>query len=952
MTAEIEHEQSGKAARGDHPPVAGLGWVLALFFVSGISGLVYEIIWVHKLTLIFGNTAFAVSTVLGAFMAGLGFGSLWFGRLVERRQVRGLLWYVWLEIGIGIFALVSLPMLEAFEPLYVWCHSKLGATWYVMSLVRLVCAFVTLLPATLLMGGTLPVLCSHFVRSEEGIEPIVAKLYGVNTLGAMAGCFAASFILVGSLGMRKTVAVGAALNFLVALGAWLVAHRGALAESKAAPGDEAVSPAPEEVTPLDYPRWNTRLFLVLVALCGFCGLAYESCWARLLSHVIGLHVQAFGLMLFTFLLGIGVGSMLVVRSRAAQERPLMLFIVVELLIGCFALLSLPLFANIDYFWWLGMSVLGSRSIVARTAIRFFQCIVIMIVPALLMGAAFPLATRLYARSAARVGRDVGNVYAWNTFGAIVGSLAAGFVLMPLFGTNLSVIVVALINFAIGLTLLRSCPGLYSSATGRGALAVLLVAIVATLCTALPSTKQPAVFSARPRNDFKIIWSAEDIAGSVCVLENLEDESEREVNINGLSVAYTAHYDVRVQRLLAHLPILLHRSPKHVLVVGFGSGSTSGTTTLYPVETDCVELQKLEIETAQFFTDLNRNVLDNPRFRIHINDGRNFLLMADGRYDVISRDTLPPKESQDLFSVEFYRLCRSRLNPGGVVCGFLPTDLCPTEAYFKLLVRTFLEAFPEASLWYVGHSCCLLVGTLDRLEIDYNQFVERTSEPAIKEDLEKIHLDDPAVFLCHFLAAGDGLRAFVGPGEVATDDRPIGFGFHDRYLRPDEGNHLMADLLAAREPITDYLVNVGATPAERHATTERLALAHKEAGLVIQAKHLSWLGDLVAASKTFNDAMAMFPDDRGAAYSAGHTAWKACERLLGNGHLGRAAAAAEEAVRLEPQLAKPHAFLGELHEARQDKAKAVEAYRRAYEINPKLVRSRQGLERLGALRSAK
>ena len=941
-----EHDATTASLADAKPCLGGrdMRWVLALFFVSGVSGLVYEIIWLHKLTLIFGNTAFAVSTVLAAFMAGLGLGSLWFGRLVEGRQERALLWYVWLEVGIGLFALVSLPMLDAFEGLYVWLYRTFGATWYMMSLVRLVCAFVTLLPATMLMGGTLPVLCRYFVRDEGGLQTAVAKLYGVNTLGAMAGCFAASFVLIGLLGVRKTLWVGAALNFLAAAGVWLVARGGREMKPKPEQGEAPAALAGGE--PLEYPHWSSRQFLVLIALCGFCGLSYESFWARLLSHVVGLHVQAFGTMLFTFLLGIGLGSVIVARWTAARERPLALFIIVEVLIGCFALLTVPLFSNIEYFFRLGASLVGSKSMPARMALRFFQCVVIMAAPALLMGAAFPLAVRLYATGPQRVGRDVGTAYAWNTFGAILGSLAAGFVMMPLLGTNVSVIVVALLNMFIGLALLRSCPGLYRAGKGRVALAVLALTGLATLVSAMEAAGRPAVFSCKSDDEFKVIWHDEDIAGSVCVLESKKDGSKREVNINGMSVAYTSYYDIRVQKLLAHLPILLHRSPRDVLVVGFGSGSTSGATMLYPVESECVELQRLEITTASFFTDLNRGVVDNPRFKMHINDGRNFLLMTEKPYDVISRDTLPPKESQDLFSVEFHELCKARIRPDGVVCGFLPTNLCPTEAYFKLLVRTFLEVFPQASLWYVGPSCCLLIGHREKLQIDYAQFADRVSAPEVNRDLKRIHMDDPAVFLSHFIAAGDRLRAFVGLGPVARDDRPIGFGLDGRYITFARAERLVKELLDAREPIAGYLTNVGANPDQQQAILRRLARAHEAGALVMRAKHLAWAGYLIDAAKVLRKAMDVFPDDRGARYSAACTAWQASQSLVEHGDFRRAVAAASDAVELDPQLAGPHAFLGGVYESIGEKARAVEAYRQACKINPGLVEPRAALKRLG------
>lgn len=949
------------------PAPTALAWMLALFFVSGVSGLMYEVIWLRKLTLIFGNTAFAVSTVLAAFMAGLGFGSLWFGRLVEGRQDRALIWFVWLEVGIGVFGLISLPLLDAFGPLYVWLHQAFGTTGYVMGLVRLVCAFVALLPATLLMGATLPVLCRYFIRDDRSLGSIVAKLYGANTLGAMAGCFAASFLLIGTLGMVVTVWIGAVLNFLAAAGALLLSRSVAAAPvgEAEADADGAQTDAPS----VDLPHWHPRLFLVLVALCGFCSLAYEGFWTRMLSHIIGLNVQAFGLMLFTFLMGIGLGSMIASRMEAKPEERLRLFIVLEILIGCFGLLSLTIFIRHEWFGWLAWKLVGSKSVEARTFIRFVKCVGLMAVPALLMGAAFPVAATLYAQVRDRVGQKMGTIYAWNTFGAIFGSLASGFVLMPLMGTSYSIVSVALLNVLVGLALVPSCPSLYRGARGAFTSALLILCVAGCFYSATISAKRPVVFSAKSPQEFDVIWHDEDVSGSVCVLEGREDGAKKEVNINGISVAYTEYADVRIQKLLAHLPLLVHRAPQEVLIVGFGSGSTSGATMLHPVKTECVELQRLETITAQFFTHLNRNVLFNPHFKIHINDGRNFLLMTEKRYDVISRDTLPPKASQDLFSLEFYELCRSRLRPGGVVCGFLPTDLCPTADYFKLIVRTFAAAFPEASLWYVGPECCLLLGQQEKFEVDYASLARRASSPEVKADLAEIHAADPVAFLSYFIAAGDRLREFVGPGQVATDDRALGYVFDDLGLPFVEARDLAQQLLETREPITNHLVNLGATPEERKALLERFGQTYRATRLVMEGRQLAWSKRLREAAQVLHKAIEASPEgmDIGAGYYAARAAKKASSGLLHQAlavasrmsqnpaavqrareMLGAALAAAHQATQLAPDFADAHRVLGEAHQMMGNRPEAVKAYQRALKINPELRRAEQGLNALMAM----
>ncbi len=937
-------DQDGAVTPRALPGPRGLGWLLLLFFVSGMSGLMYEIVWLRKLTLIFGNTAFAVSTVLACFMAGLGFGSLWFGRIVERHPRRAVMIYVWLEVGIGVYGLLSLPLLGAFEPLYIAIYRSLGAGYYAMSLVRLACAFVVLLPATVLMGATLPVLCRHFVRDRESLASTVAKFYGANTLGAMLGCFAASFIVIAAVGVSATVVVAAALNFAAALGAWGVSRWAGTSEQ-----DEPAAPAADApiARAIEYPHWRPRWFVFIIAMTGFCGLAYEAFWTRLLGHVVGLDVQAFGLMLTTLLLGIGVGSALVTACRPMRENPLPFFIAIEILLGAAAMAALPVFEHIGRISWAMYDVVGMAHLWQRTVVQFGKCVVLMLAPSVLMGAAFPLAAALHARGAQGAGRRVGAAYAANTFGAIAGSLASGFILMPLVGVNASLMGVGLLNVAVGLSLVRSCPALLTGFRGRGLLLLLVLIAACSVVYAWPASKRPPVFSKKAEQEVRIRWQGEDLSGSVTVLENRMNPRNREVNINGLSVAYTDYDDVCVQKLLAHLPLLLHPAPKDVLIIGFGSGSTSGTTMLYPVQTECVELQKLEMVTAKYFTDLNHNVLSSDRFKVHIDDGRNFLLMTEKRYDVVSRDTLTPKESQDLFSVEFYELCKARLRPGGIVCGFLPTNIVPTADYFKLLVRSFLAAFPHGSVWYIGPNCSLLLGTVEPLQIDYNELVRRMAIPGIRADLAKIRYEDPAVFLSRLIAAGDQLKAFAGHGRIATDDRPLGFSFDGTMLRFSEGDVLTEDMLRFKEPAAKYLVNVGKDKADRAAILARLAKAEQAARLLIEGRQAAWRRDYGRAFAAFEKASAIFPDDRSIPYQDGAAAWELCQNIMraGPSKLRDALAMAQRAVEKAPELAEPFVAMGQIYERMGQFDKALEAYRKSLKYNPDLVPPKRRLEAL-------
>src|SRR5262249_12064253 len=544
--------------------------VCGLFGVSGISGLLYEVAWIRMLHLLFGDTVLATSTVLTAFMAGLALGSWWSGRRIDRRpQVLGV--YASLELGLGLSAVLLPLALQGITPLYVWLHRQFHTTFVLLSLVRFCLAFALLLIPTTLMGATLPVLSRYIVRTHTTLGGSVGVLYALNTSGAVLGCFAAGYVLIGSLGLYQTVALGAALNLGIALVVWIGRHWA----DDCLPVDPgpAMAPAPPTPGALTYSTGEVRIVLWGFALSGFTSLAYEVIWTRALTFFIGNSTYAFSAMLTTFLCGLALGSLLFARLSDRPRHLLSLLGLLQVSIGVYGLLTILIFAFLFYgldAWWEGFS---SAYWGTPLWLTFAKTFCIILPPTLGMGGMFPLVSKIVARGPQEIGRKLGNIYALNTLGSIAGAWMAGFVGLALLGIQTSLVVTALLNAGLGSVLLA-----YGTSRRR-LLQGLVAAGVLALCvlvTALTPRLRFADIAGEPEKE--LLHYEEDSTGIVKVATDIYER--KLLSINGWSVAGTGtpNPDVALvndypegQKMLAHLPMLLHPAPHQGLVIGFCAG---------------------------------------------------------------------------------------------------------------------------------------------------------------------------------------------------------------------------------------------------------------------------------------------------------------------------------------------------------------------------------------------
>ena len=749
--------------------------ILGLFFLSGASALVYEVVWTRDLTNTFGGTAFAVATVLAAFMAGLALGSTLFGRSIDRRG-NPLLIYGLLEAGIAIWALLLPVLLGLLDHVYTGLHRSLEPGFYTLSLIRFVLCFLVLLVPTTMMGGTLPVLGKLLLRSPKRLGQRAGLLYAANTLGAVLGTAAGGFVLLPALGLAGSTYLAVAINLLVAVAAVAMARRFR---------GEAVAPAPEPKPTRETSRAaNPRLLRVVLwvyAASGFAALAYEVAWTKTLSMILGNTTYAFTSMLTTFLLGLSLGSLIFSRLADRHGRPEALLALIQTGIPLLALGTLPFMEVLPQLFVDGFARLEG-SWFALELYRILLAGITMILPTILMGGTFPLVTRIYVGQG-NTGTRLGRLYAANTVGAILGSFLTGFVLIPWIGRQDSVLAASFVNIAAAVLLVATIRWRGVPAGVRWAMTAVVVLLVPATVVGLrpwdPSiiSSGAYVYAGRISEDetvaeymseSKILFYEESTEATVSVSQT---QFVRSLRTNG-KIEASSHGDMVTQKLISHLPILYHAgTPRDALMIGLASGISVGALLTHPLEeVETVEIIPSMERAARYFEHWNYRCLDDPRHRLIMNDGRNYLLLSDREYDIIVSEPPNPWVAGvgSLFTQEFFELTKARLAPGGVVCQWVQTYQF-NEDDLKTVLGTFRDAYPYVHLWQGGVGDLIIVSSLEPLVLDLDR-VREALDGRPGDDFAQLEILPVEQILSYFITDRAGIEIFVGGWEKrVTDD---------------------------------------------------------------------------------------------------------------------------------------------------------------------------------------
>lgn len=753
--------------------------VLVLFFCSGATALVYEVVWSKFLSQMFGSTVYAQTVVLAVFMGGLAIGNQLFGRWADR-SAHPVLAYGYLELGIGVYA-VLFPFFDRLaDSLFISMGSGLIEKPLLLLILKGALSAALLLTPTILMGGTLPLMAAWLQKSTVDAGRRSARFYSVNSLGAVAGSAIAGFWLVQRFGLLNTLLIAAGTNAGVALTALLVGREAASAANQPLKLPSAAGEIPT-VDPT-----TTRIASVIVALTGAVSMGLEVLSARSLALIFGSSLQTFAVVLMAFILGIGLGSAWIAspRRRTAGER------MIILLLGAAAMWVALLVLNIER--WVDVYRIAHTGL-ARNLVGYYyhqlfataMSLVILGVPAAFIGAVLPLMIRLVSTEGAPLGARVGRLLTWNTLGAVAGTLLTGFVLMPHAGlrTAFGILASLLALTSLLLTIRNRWP------LGMG-IALLSCALVSSLALSGDETwrhvMSSGIFRIREtafdqrlmplrKKHIKIIFyeDAPDATVSVEQVDGIIAPASLGMRINGKPDAGT-QLDMGTQLLVAHLPMMVKPNATDVFVLGLGSGISAGALLAYPdvQRIDVAENCEPVVRAARLFSTWNYGVLDHPKTRVWIEDARTVLKLRPQLYDVIITVPSNPWTAGigSVFSKEYYELAASRLKPGGIVAQWFQIYETQDDIV-RLVLRTFSSVFPYVEIWDSGGDIILLGGK-EPWKTGTEVLRRAFANQRVKADLWMIDLQSPEAVMAKQLASQRTGFAIADDGRVQSDMHPI------------------------------------------------------------------------------------------------------------------------------------------------------------------------------------
>ena len=760
---------------------AELASFLAAYTCSGIAGLIYEVSWTRLLTLHIGHTTAAASAVVAAFMGGLALGAAIAGRFASRLTLRQCLYaYAVLEASVAAIALILPFELRATTPLLAWAYRD-GAGGWLFPAVRLAAAFLLILAPAVALGATFPLAVRWFTsRSEAPPARSGGILYALNTGGAAAGAMLSGFVLIPAAGVSGSILLGVAVSAIAAGAVLVIASREDNVPLDRALPDPRRSRKTAKRSEPAAPVSPTWLAAATLGLSGFASLLFEIVWTRVLAMTIGPTTYAFAATIAALILGLAIGSAFGawIASRARDAA------------GWLAVALAAAAAGVT-----GASYLAGGPLPRVIAERFaadpeqysqltsggvMLAAALVIPAALCLGAAFPIALATLRTAADAAPRRFGIVYAINTIGSVAGSLTAGFVAIPWLGLQHTTTLVAAILVAA--SLLATARGRLTDRARAVSLTAAVVAIVFMLVN--PAWDRQLLASGAymyapyvPRDlDLvtqlkagSLVYYREGAAATVAVKRLTGTLS---LTIDGKTDA-SNRSDMLTQRVIAHLPLLLHPNPATVFIIGLGSGVTLGSALQHPVErVDVAEISPEVVEASRQFTTENHDALANPRARVIVADGRTHLELARQKYDVIVSEPSNPWIAgvAALFTREFFEAARARLAPGGVICQWANIYNI-SDRDLRAIAATFIASFPHGTVWLVGENDALFVAADEPIDRRFDLMARGWSNQAVAADLAGVGAVEPFALLSLFAGGpAELIRYGQGAAGILDDDR--------------------------------------------------------------------------------------------------------------------------------------------------------------------------------------
>lgn len=837
--------------------------ILTLFFLSGFCGLLYEITWTRLISFILGNSTDAITITLAAFMGGLAIGGYAGGKVADR-QTNPLRLYGILEGLVGLYALALPFLLRSTRPLLASFYQNAQTSPITMIMVKFAVCFAVLIIPTALFGAMIPLLSKFLVHRPDQVSSVVGKLYGLNLLGSTLGALATGLWLIPNLGVSKTIYLAVLIEFLIC--GWVVALSKIL--SKTAGGVEPTTPqsSTDILQPsLDTPRSSTDILqsgqdtapdtdsnlrspshiIPVMAICGATAMIYEVAWTRAIIMMIGSTVYALSIILTAFIGGLALGSLLLARLLDKRKDLLLIFGLLQIGIGGAAISLATFFEKLSLIVIPIFSLFGN-SFAALQSIELSGLFLLMLIPSMMLGILFPLLSTMYVRSARKngdkfemrdrpsfsVGGSVGSTFMANSLGAIAGVVASGLILIPAIGIQKTILATAVVNVLLGSSALLFCS---SISTIKKAVAIpLALGCTLAFCFTQPQWNK-ALVSGGPyiygriyaslnrdpstnmkdivQNQSSLLFYQEDAQTTVAVKKDKTEQLF--LQLNGKTDA-SSREDSCTQRLMAHIPLLLHPNPREVMVLGLGSGMTLNAAEKYPIEhLDCLEISPAVLKACSaYFNDVNGCALEDPRLRVIIRDGREHLALTDQKYDLIISQPSSPwiAGMSGLLTRDFFQLCKERLREHGICCVWFQTYNMDLPGS-KSVAKAFGQVFPSMSIWEARPGVdYLILGSPDEIKVDYQLLRQKMAEERLQAELKSIGMPRPIDLMARFVMSEAGVSRYAKGSVPHTDDNSMLEFKTPKLLYRESMNTQMEALNALRGVDLASLLTVSAVSA--------------------------------------------------------------------------------------------------------------------------------------------
>jgi len=731
------------------------------YMLSGCCGLIYQTIWIRKFTLVFGSTIFSMSMVIAVFFGGLALGSHTFGK-VSKRTGHPVRLYAVMEIIISLYALAFPMMLGLMDRVYASLYSSISHDFIILILVKALLCCLLLLPPTAIMGGTLPILARHFIKRIPDVGRQTGLIYGLNTLGAAMGCLLAGYLLLHSLGISQTNTLTGLTNLAIGILVWFL--RGQASDNRGLPS-EIIAQQGLEQSPVKAAHRSGLLLITMICfgVSGFVSISYEIIWLRyILLYLRDTSYLTSGIITI-FIFGTALGSFLYGRHANRARHPLAVLGFLQLGIGLSTIIAIYL----PIPWYHDIVEAGEGSSVNTLGFLFL----LLIVPTLLMGATFPAVVRIIGNEIKSVGNRIGQAYAVNTLGAILGSLAVGFFLFMVMGLQTALYILFGLNMAAAFILILK----ESKSFNKG-----WAAIPLALCCLFPIINEgffkchvPEQIIQRISQGNDILEISEGVTGTAWVTRSPRFDQVSLLD-NRTVISRSDSSGFVIQGFIPQL--LMPEIPKRVLGLCFGGGLSYYAGRLFP-ETkhlDLVDISRHNMDLALKHIPLNRGFETDPRARFVVDDAYNYVKYTHLKYDLVIMDPTPPVFSYRcaaLYTREFYTFARSRLTRSGFFSQVLPLGHMSDEETVNVM-KTFASVFPHCLLWWNGYEP-VMIGSNREFKFDVHQINSRITRPDINKGLDIYSKEADYTRLSHFLSgllltSGD-FKKVGASGTIYTND---------------------------------------------------------------------------------------------------------------------------------------------------------------------------------------